>query len=53
MSSVGMKGAVTSGLTTYLWEARIRLGVVVKDAAVGSRVQQGGVVVSGWAAGAL
>lgn len=39
--------------TTDLWEASIRLCVVVKDAAVGSRVQQSGVVISGRAAGAL
>ena len=48
-----MTEAVTSGFTTDLWEARIRLCVVIKDAAVGPRVQQGGVVVSGRAAGAL
>ena len=39
--------------TTDLWEAWLRLRVVLQDAAVGSWVQQGGVVVSGRTAGAF
>lgn len=39
--------------STDLWEAWLRLGVVLQDAAVGSWIQQGGVVVSGRTADAF
>lgn len=46
-------GSDGSRAESDLWDARVRLGVVVQDAAVGGRVQQGGVVVSRRAAVAL
>lgn len=48
------RDAQRANFDTDLWEARLRLSVFIEYAAVGSWVQQGGVIViSGQAAGAL